>query len=446
MSDVLHRSGRGAIAVVKAARNAQLTFLAAAVAYYAFVSLVPLLALTLVLSTAIGGEALVERMLARTDAVLTPDTQNLLAEALVGGEGRFGATAFGAVAVSWSAMRVLRALDTAFSIVYGTAEEVTFLGTVRDGLVVVVAIVVGATAMAAVVFGVGQLPLGPLATPVTMVLGIATLTVIFLPMYFVFPDFPVAPREALPGAVTAAVGWTLLGAGFSIYVELAASAALYGVLGGIFLLITFLYAGAFVIVAGAVVNVVVGPDRQLQQGSSPGPRLSTTMAGAPGSGTDDDGSTAEGPTDAENGDDAGDQEHSDGVVGQDAAEFDPGDRSPEEARLREEVADLRSELREFRDDVEDRTVERDTVESDLRRYVRKRVRRGHARGWGPYVVLLYGTAMTIGAFYFLSSGWAIFAMFVIWLSTLGLYTLMVLIGAGVSLLGLPGRLRDRFRD
>ncbi|GAB3691663.1 hypothetical protein GCM10028857_29310 [Salinarchaeum chitinilyticum] len=439
--------------MVQTARNAQMTFLAAAVAYYAFLSLVPLLALALVISTAIGGEALVERLLARTDAVLTPETQDLLSEALVGGEGRFGATAFGAIAVSWSAMGVLRALDTAFSQVYGTADETTFLGTIRDGIVVIAAIVVGATAMAAVVVGVGELPLGPLATPVTMVLGVSTLTVIFLPMYYVFPDFPVSAREAFPGALTAALGWMLLGAGFSFYVEIAASAALYGVLGGIFLLITFLYAGAFVVVAGAVVNVVVGPDRQLQQGSSPGPGLTTTMAGAPGSGTDDEESSdgVEGPATGAGSDDAAGADDvagqaGDRTVGQDAAEFDPGERTPEEARLREEVADLRAELRDFRDDVEDRTVERDTVESDLRRYVRQRVRRGHARGWGPYLVLLYGTLMTVAAFYFLSSGWAILAMLVIWLSTLGLYTLMVLIGAGLNLLGLPGRLRDRIGD
>jgi len=50
--------------------------------------------------------------------------------------------------------------------------------------------------------------------------------------------------------------------------------------------------------------------------------------------------------------------------------------------------------------------------------------------------------MTIGAFYFLDGGWAILAMLVIWLSTLGLYTLMVLVGVGVTMAGLPGRLRN----
>ena len=115
--------------------------------------------------------------------------------------------------------------------------------------------------------------------------------------------------------------------------------------------------------------------------------------------------------------------------------------SDEESDVEAELAELRSKLDEFEEDIDDRTVHREEIEHDLKRYVRRRVRRGHATGWGPYLVLLYGTAMTIGAFYFLDGGWAILAMLVIWLSTLGLYTLMVLVGLGITVAGLPGRLR-----
>jgi len=54
--------------------------------------------------------------------------------------------------------------------------------------------------------------------------------------------------------------------------------------------------------------------------------------------------------------------------------------------------------------------------------------------------------MSIAAFYFLAGGWSILAMFVVWTSTLGLYVLMVLFGFGISLLGLPGRLRNAIGD
>ncbi|EMA43692.1 hypothetical protein [Halococcus saccharolyticus] len=117
-----------------------------------------------------------------------------------------------------------------------------------------------------------------------------------------------------------------------------------------------------------------------------------------------------------------------------------GDRT--ETATVEDVETLRADVVAFADEVEDRIIKRDTLESDLKRYVRKRQRRGHARGWGPYLVLLYGTAMTIGAFALLNGGWAILAMIVVWLSTLGLYVVMVVVGLIGGALGLPGRLRD----
>ena len=129
---------------------------------------------------------------------------------------------------------------------------------------------------------------------------------------------------------------------------------------------------------------------------------------------------------------------------------DPGpDRDPTrraDVATLDDLDDLRQEIEAFEEEIEDRTVHREDLESDLEQYVRWRVRRGHARGWGPYLVLLYGTAMTLGGFYFLSGVWAVLAMLVIWLSTLGLYALMVIVGIVTTTIGLPGRIIDRLRD
>ena len=111
-------------------------------------------------------------------------------------------------------------------------------------------------------------------------------------------------------------------------------------------------------------------------------------------------------------------------------------------RVESELYELRAEVSRFEQAVEDRTVERPRLESELRRYVRQRMRRQRARGWGPYIVLLYGTVMTVGAFHYLDGIWAILAMFVIWLSTLGLYVVMLGVGAIIGFLGLPSRARD----
>jgi hypothetical protein len=123
-----------------------------------------------------------------------------------------------------------------------------------------------------------------------------------------------------------------------------------------------------------------------------------------------------------------------------------GDGRDVEDLTDEELEALREEFEEFRDDVESRTLHREDVEDDLKQYVRRRMRRGHARGWGPYVVLLYGTVMTLGAFYYLKGPWAVASMLVIWLSTLGLYVVMLVVGVTFRVTGLPRRAVDRLRD
>lgn len=115
-----------------------------------------------------------------------------------------------------------------------------------------------------------------------------------------------------------------------------------------------------------------------------------------------------------------------------------GDRPNEVTE--EDIDGLRERIDEFEDEIEDRTVHREELEHELKGYVRKRTRRGRARGWGPYLVLLYGTVMTVGAFYFLGGLVAISAMIIVWLSTLGLYALMVTVRVTAAALELPGRI------
>ena len=129
----------------------------------------------------------------------------------------------------------------------------------------------------------------------------------------------------------------------------------------------------------------------------------------------------------------------------------PGRRDVDPERveyLASELADLQEEVEGLESRVADKTVHRNDIEAELRRYVRARQRRGHATGWGPYLVLLYGVVMTLGAFYYLGGIWAILAMIVVWLSTLGLYVVMAALSTGITvtrrvaaLRGLIGRFR-----
>gem|GEM_PF-53214 len=529
-------------AVAVAARSEQITFLAAAVAYYAFVSLIPLSLLGLVIASVMGGAVFEGQVVATAGEFLTPDAQNLLTEALTGESGRGGATIVGTVVLLWSGLRLFRGLDKAFSQVYGTIGSKTIVNEFLNALAVSVAIVVGVASMTVLGAAIDRVPAGDMSPQIGFALLVATLAVVFFPMYLLLPDADMDPREALPGTLFASLGWVVLGAGFQLYTANAGTFAAYGVLGGVLLLVTWLYFGALIVMLGAVVNAVLadrldaddaaamdyepgydpsglaegaaaagvgrgpngapGPgrsgacaagesdahasddrtttDRQVQRDGARQSDTTEAMTGEDSSErpdddadfgeetTDSDSSATgsgdpktDGGSDADADAESGDSTGPNGPTASDepTASDDPTDPddptaservrpgtapASEVARLNSEIADLRSELDEFEDEVDDRTVDRDEFEGDLKRYVRRRVRRGHARGWGPYLVLLYGTAMTIAALYtpYLGGGWAIFAMIVIWLSTLGLYVLMVLVGTGLSLLGVPGRLRN----
>ena len=407
-------------AVVSAARSEQITFLAASLAYYTFVSLMPLLLLALVVASALGGEALAGAVVAQLGSVLSPAGEQVLLESLTGASGRAGATVAGVAVLVWGALKLFRGLNVAFGQVYGTAESSSFVDQVVDATVALVAVGAGVGVAAGVNALVGFVPGRLTAALGTPVLAL-TLTITFLPLYVILPDVPVGIREALPGAVLAGGGWALLSTGFRLYAATAGSFQLYGVIGGVLLLVTWFYVGSLVLLAGVVLNAVLADredsNRQLQQEPPRGVGqrgMSDEHGGAPDDGDDgaDTSATATGP----------------------------------DEDIEEELAELRSKLEAFEEDIDDRTVHREEIERDLKRYVRRRVGRGHATGWGPYLVLLYGTAMTIGAFYFLGGGWAILAMLVIWLSTLGLYTLMVLVGIGVTMAGLPGRLRNTVEE
>jgi membrane protein len=377
-------------AVIDTIRDTQVTFLAAAVAYFGFLSLIPLLLLAITLGAALRIDVSGE-VIAIMGNMVTAAGEDAIANALDASGARSGVTIIGVGVLLWSSLRVFRALDVAFSAIYGISSPKPIHRQLIDAVMVFVTISVAVAGVIAVGVVLPALRLGPLAQVVGPLTLVVTLTVAFVPIFYRFPDVDLTVREILPGTVFAAAGWTILATVFSIYAQTVPTFQLYGVLGAALLVVTWLYLSGIIIMVGAVVNAVLGGR------------------------TDDD---------------------ADGIADEDRQPTGP---APDVAAIGQEVEELRESL-------EEKTVSKADLESDLERYVRRKLRRGKARGWGPYLVLLYGTIMTLGAFYWLDGGWAILAMLVVWLSTLGLYVLMVLFGVGVSALGLPGSLLDRIRD
>ena len=261
--------------VVAVARREEVTFLAAAIAYYGLVSLVPTVVLALAVASALGGPDLADRALATTETVLAPESRAVLRDALAGTGSRTGATVLGLAVVLWGASRGFRGLDAAFSRLYGTSDERSLGRDLRHAAVGLFA--VGAAFLGMVVLGgvLAALPLPATGWVAGLAVLLVGLFVAFLPLYVSFPGAAVTAREGAPGAALAAGGWVALQAGFQGYATLTSAGDLYGVLGGVLLLVTWFYFAATLVLVGAVLNVVLADrrragDRQDEGRSGPG--------------------------------------------------------------------------------------------------------------------------------------------------------------------------------
>jgi membrane protein len=152
-------------------------------------------------------------------------------------------------------LRVFRGINVAFDELYGGGES-DLPEQVVDGLVAFVSILLATlgTAAGVTLLALEEHPLGVLLNPPALVAG---LTVAFYPVYHRFPEADLRPRVALPGTAVAAVGWMLLEVLFGFYVDAVEAVSMYGVLGSTILLLVWLYAVAFVLLAGATVNLVI---------------------------------------------------------------------------------------------------------------------------------------------------------------------------------------------
>lgn len=235
-------------------RDGQL--LAAAVSFFAFLSLVPLTLLGLAVASMVGGGVIAEAAAGAAGDLLTAEGQRVLQGVVQAEGGRGGATLVSLAVLLWSGLRVFRGLDRSFSHIYGSRSG-GLVDVARDALVVLVALTLGLVGMGAASSVVGLLPLPPAVEGLGVVAVWLVLVAALLPMYTRFPDVAVPVREALPGAAVAALSFALLGSLFGAYAAVAGDYALYGLLGAVLLVLVWLNLVSTAVIAGAVLNAVL---------------------------------------------------------------------------------------------------------------------------------------------------------------------------------------------
>jgi membrane protein len=236
------------------------TFLAGSIAYSAFVSLVPLVMFVLLAVSVFGAPELQQDVIDLATDNVSPSVGGVI-EVMIeqqrdaGSGSTVSASLIGVLTLVWGSIKVFRGLDTAFSAVYETTARESFLGQIKKSLVVLVTLTVGVIAMVGATTVVAFFSSVPYLGTVVPVLLVVGLCAAFFPMYYLFPDVDVAPRDVLPGTIVGAVGWAALQVLFQQYVSLSGGGG-GNLIASVLLLVAWLYFSGVVLLLGATVNAV----------------------------------------------------------------------------------------------------------------------------------------------------------------------------------------------
>lgn len=238
---------------------------ASSIAYYSFLSLVPLLALCISLISIVGID---EQQVYSFLIVLFPDALNGLIASLVSEAYRQSGLAFSVSTISllWSASKGAKALRAGLSAAYGEQENRNPIVVTIISIAAVVAMGVLIAAAMWLIFGnsllhilsqyvSGLQPLGGLTELVDLVATLAAGVFMIALCYTFLPAGKRSFRAQLPGAACALVGCGIFSFGFRLYVDyIATSSNLYGSLATIALLLLWMFFMFFILVVGGFVN------------------------------------------------------------------------------------------------------------------------------------------------------------------------------------------------
>ena len=238
---------------------------AGSMAYFGVLSIFQLLVLGVVVGSYLLGEAEARQFVVDQVASGSP-----LDPELIGGvidavtESRGSMTIIGFAFLAWSSLGVFSALSGGISRAFENAPPRPFL---KDKLVGIILMgVTGALAVASLVIGLvtgviqevaadamTRLPGGGAAIwLIGLIVPILLIFVAFWIIYRVVPNRPVTWGEVLPGAVVAALLWTVLRFGFTYYAtNIANYDSAFGPLSTGITLLVFLYFASLIVLLGA---------------------------------------------------------------------------------------------------------------------------------------------------------------------------------------------------
>jgi membrane protein len=264
-------------------RDTHSSIVAAGVAFYAFLALVPALIALVIVYGLVASPGDIKDQIASFASAAPRDAQRLLTSQLTSiTRGAGGAVSIGAliaiVGAIWAASSGMAALDTGLTIVNRETETRGFLRRRLLALILTVFAVIGVLLMLALVvalpsvldsIGVGDI--GKIAIGLARWVLLAALLLFGLGVIFRYGPQRRRPRWrwVTPGAIVAVVVGLAASIGFSIYVTLMGNYnKTYGALGAIIVLLLWLYLMAYSVLLGAAMNAEL--ERQTEHDTTAG--------------------------------------------------------------------------------------------------------------------------------------------------------------------------------
>ncbi|QLK86383.1 YihY/virulence factor BrkB family protein [Staphylococcus sp. 17KM0847] len=255
--------------------------LAAQLAYYFMLSLFPMLIfiLSLVPLFNIDRDTFIQQISDNAPADAASIITSIIDDIM--GNANSGILSVGLILTLWTASNGMTALMNAFNVAYDVEDSRNFI--VSKLLSVFFTLALGITLPLTLVlftFGqqIGNLLFGPLGLDeqirwifslVRTALPVIAILVVFTVLYTAAPNVKIKLKSVLPGALFATVVWVLGTLAFGYYVSNFGNySKTYGSIGGVIVLMLWLYITGFILIIGAEINAIIH-QRKVIKGKTP---------------------------------------------------------------------------------------------------------------------------------------------------------------------------------
>jgi membrane protein len=256
--------------LIKEIKEDRVTGLAAEQAYYYLLALFPLLILLLSILPYLNID--IQTAMDTIKTFMPTETVEVIEENIINilSERNGGLLTFGFLGTIWSASNGMNAFIHSMNIAYDVKETRNFIKArfisiiLTLGLVVAFIVMLGLPVFGKVIIDLLQqvisLPeeMQSLFSLLRWIIAVVVITLVLTFLYRFAPNKSFPIKHVIPGAVTATVLWLGISLGFSFYVSNFANySSTYGSLGGVIILMLWLYLSGLIFVIGGEINAIL---------------------------------------------------------------------------------------------------------------------------------------------------------------------------------------------